>query len=150
MRDSAVRFSRNALRRSDACCSRCSGVSTSALPPRRSRSREAAAARRDEALRAGEAKLHRGDASAADVVADRRWLARLDETVKAAEQALAAAAGRVAAAQGAEADARETLAQATRDLQAVEKHRESWLAEERRAEERRAEALLDDLAPRKG
>jgi flagellar export protein FliJ len=101
-------------------------------------------------LQVGDARVHRGDATAADLLDDRRWLARLDETVKAAEQALAAAADRVAGAQAAEAGARDALAQATRERQAVEKHRETWLAEEERAEARRAEALLDDLATRKG
>jgi hypothetical protein len=108
--------------------------------------RDAAAARRDEALRRGEAKVRRGGATAGDVVADRRWRKRLDEAVTAAEQTLAAAAGRAAAAQVAEAEARDALAQATRERLAVETHRETWLAEEKRAEERRAEAVLDDRA----
>jgi flagellar export protein FliJ len=102
----------------------------------------AARARRVDAIRAHDARVERGEASIGDLDQARRWLDRLADAVTVA----AAAAG---AAEAAETAAREALAGAARERQAIEKHREGWLAGEKRARERREDQALDELANRR-
>jgi flagellar export protein FliJ len=102
----------------------------------------AAEEKRADARRVEDARVDRGEASVGDVEGGRRWLERLAEAVAAARE-------RAIAAEAAERAAREALAAAVRERQAIEKHRERWLAEEQRDRDRREEAALDDLANRR-
>jgi hypothetical protein len=73
------------------------------------------------------------------------WLKRRNTEAEDLSKALHAASQTRAEARAASDRARAALADARAAREAVEKHHEAWLASERRAEEARAEAEIEDV-----
>lgn len=109
----------------------------------------AAQARRAEAVVAAGAAAATGRASAGDLVAARRFAERLAGEERAANERVQVADDNVRTVEEAEAAARDALALAASEREAIEKHRAQWDAERRREQERRAELAADDLANRR-
>ena len=106
----------------------------------------AAARRRFEEARAGSVPAGAGALAAGDIGTRHRFVARRRDEWNAATAAEAAFRdGPLAAARAGEVTAREAHGEKRRAREAVEKHREQWLAEAHRQAERRAEDARDDL-----
>jgi len=100
---------------------------------------------RTEVARAREASLDSAGRSAADMVLGRDYLRRLDEEERRlVDDTLRSQKGRLDAT-AREDEARTRVAEARAALEAVEQHRERWLAEQSRAAEAREEAEAEDV-----
>jgi len=111
--------------------------------------RDQARERRVEAVAAADSRASSGQASAGDLAQARGWLDRLAVAVARADAVVAEAAAALRSAEEDEDRARQALTRTAAERQAIEKHREKWLAERKREAERKAEEIQDDLHKRK-
>jgi dTMP kinase len=100
--------------------------------------------REAQARRAKDRAAHPG--KVAEMAAARQFAARCVEEVREARQGLELARARATDARTAAETARQGLAERAREREALERHREEWLAERRKESDRRADNLLDELA----
>ena len=107
---------------------------------------ERARAAEREAVQRADAHARGGAASVQDFVGARHYRERLLADIAARGAALAAAREALAEVAVREQRAREALAEAAREREAVERHYARWQAERDKLRERRQEAEADDLA----
>jgi hypothetical protein len=100
--------------------------------------------------RVTEARSRERARTAGELASAHAWDARLVGEIGLAKEAVAGAEARAGASEAKESECREALALATRERQAIEKHRDAWEAKERKAREKRAEEEADERNGRKG
>jgi flagellar export protein FliJ len=104
--------------------------------------RKAMCAQHDERVKSGEATLAQMNVFESYLSGLRQDEIQLEDSIERAERAVSQQSEQVA-------QAKQGLIEATRELKAVEKHRENWEEEKAAEEQRRESAAMDEVAARR-
>jgi hypothetical protein len=107
--------------------------------------RERMVARREAKMREYSEKTMRGEMDAAAVTSANAYMERLKELEESQKNAIEGQKSVVAQKEEDVRGARHDLARATQDLEALNKHRETWEAEVKKQEAARQEEFLDEI-----